>query len=393
MIRDLVFLAVSLFTWGVAESMFLFFQPIYLKELGADPIRIGAILGGFGLMMVSSHIPAGYLADRIGRKPVLVSAWVIGLVAAWIMALAPSLPVFIAGLFLYGFTMFVLSPLNSYVTAARGKLSVGRAITLISASYNLGAVLGPWLGGQVGEQFGLRQNYIIAGFLIMVSTLVILFLRPQPVERVSRTDSANGWLRTSRYWLYVGAIFLATFAMYLAQPLAPNFLVEQRSLTLGQTGLLYSITSFGVVLLNLVLGSFPARVGFLVGQAAVGVYALILWKVTGLPWYVLAFLLLGGYKAARNLGIAQVRELVPQAKIGLAYGLTETFGGTAVILAPLLAGYLYTQQPSWMFALSAGLISISLLVSARLSPAPQVTLEQTPPISSSTPSLPPEGGT
>jgi len=382
MIRDLILLAVALFTWGVAESMFLFFQPIYLKELGADPIRIGVILGGFGLMMISSHIPAGYLADRVGRKPVIVSAWVMGLVTAWIMALADSLPVFIIGMFLYGLTMFVISPLNSYVTAARGKLSVGRAITLISASYNLGAVIGPLLGGRVGEQFGLRQNYIFAGFLIMVSTLVVLFLRPQPVERVSHADTSNDWLRTSPYWYYVGAIFLAAFAMYLAQPLAPNFLAEQRSLSLEQIGLLYSATSLGVVLLNLILGSFPARTGFLIGQAAVGVYALILWQAVGLPWYILGFLLLGGYKAARNLGIAQVRELVPQAKIGFAYGLTETVSGTATVLAPLLAGYLYTQQPTWMFALSAGLIGISLLVSARFSPAQQTTPEQISSVSS-----------
>jgi len=384
MMRDLVFLAVSMFTWGVGEGMFFYFQPIYLKELGADPIRIGAILGGFGLMMVVSHIPAGYLADRVGRKPVLVSAWVIGLVATWIMAFAQSLPVFIVGLFIYGFTMFVMSPLNSYITAARGKLSVGRAITLISASFNLGMVLGPWLGGQVGQQFGLRQNYVIAGFLLMVSTLVILFLHPQPIERASHAESANGWLRAPSYWYYIGAILLATFAMYLPQPLAPNFLVEQRNLSLEQTGLLYSVTSLGVVLLNLILGSFPARTGFLIGQAAVGVYALILWQAVDFPWYVLGFLLLGGFKTARSLGIAQVRELVPQAKIGLAYGLTETVGGTAVILAPLLAGYLYTQQPTWMFALSAGLIGISILVSARFSPAHQVTPEQTPPISSST---------
>jgi MFS family permease len=379
--RDLVFLAVSMFTWGMGEGMFFYFQPIYLKELGADPIRIGAILGGFGLMMVVSHIPAGYLADKVGRKPVLVSAWVIGLIAAWIMALAHSLSVFIVGLFLYGFTMFVMSPLNSYITAARGKLSVGRAITLISASFNLGMVLGPWLGGQVGEQFGLRQNYIIAGFLLMVSTLVILLLHPQPIERSSHAESANGWLRAPRYWYYVGAILLAAFAMYLPQPLAPNFLVEQRSLTLGQTGLLYSVTSLGVVILNLILGSFPARTGFLIGQAAVGAYALILWQAVGLPWYVLGFLLLGGFKTARSLGIAQVRELVPQAKIGLAYGLTETVGGTAVILAPILAGYLYTQQPSWMFALSAGLIGVSLLVSARFSPAQQTTPDQISPVS------------
>jgi hypothetical protein len=116
----------------------------------------------------------------------------------------------------------------------------------------------------------------------------------------------------------------------------------------------------------------------------VGIYALILWQAIGYPWYVLGFLLLGGFKTARSLGIAQVRELVPQATIGLAYGLTETVGGIAVILAPVLAGYLYTEQPSWMFALSAGLVGISILVSARFSPAHKATPEQTPPISSPT---------
>jgi MFS family permease len=335
-------------------------------------------------MMVVSHIPAGYLADRVGRKPVLVSAWVIGLVAAWIMALAQSLPVFIVGLFIYGTTMFVMSPLNSYVTAARGRLSVGRALTLISASFNLGMVLGPWLGGQVGQQYGLRQNYYIAGFLLMISTLVVLFLHPQPVERASHAESANGWLKARRYWYYVGAMLLAAFAMYLPQPLAPNFLVEQRSLSLEQTGLLYSVTSLGVVLLNLILGSFHARIGFLIGQAAVGVFSLILWQAVGFPWYVLGFFLLGGYKTARSLGTAQVRELVPQARIGLAYGLTETVSGTAIVLAPLLAGYLYTQQPLWIFSLSVGLIGLSLIVSARFSPSHQVASEQTTPVTSST---------
>jgi MFS family permease len=245
-------------------------------------------------------------------------------------------------------------------------------------------VLGPWLGGQVGQQFGLRQNYVIAGFILIVSTVIVLFLHPQPIESVSHSEAANGWLRAPRYWYFVGAIFLAAFAMYLPQPLAPNFLVEQRHLSLEQTGLLYSVTSLGVVLLNLILGSFPARIGFLIGQAAVGIYALILWQAIGYPWYVLGFLLLGGFKTARSLGIAQVRELVPQAKIGLAYGLTETFSGTAVILAPLLSGYLYTQQPTWMFALSAGLIGISLLVSARFSPARQAMSDQISPISSTT---------
>jgi len=68
MSRDLILIAISMFTWGVGEGMFLYFQPIYLQQLGADPVRIGAILGGFGLMMTISHMPAGYLADRLGRR-------------------------------------------------------------------------------------------------------------------------------------------------------------------------------------------------------------------------------------------------------------------------------------------------------------------------------------
>lgn len=371
MSRDLILIAISMFAWGLGEGMFLYFQPLYLQQMGADPIRIGSILSAFGLAMTVSHVPAGYLADRLGRKPLLVAAWVLGLLATWIMALADGMPIFVTGLMLYGITMFVLSPLNSYVTTARGSLSVGRAITLISASFNLGAVIGPWLGGQVGDQLGLRQNYIFAGFIFIVSTLVILFIRSQPVEHIHPEEKVNGWLLSPRYLIYLGAFFLAIFAMFLPQTLSPNFLTNERGLDYSQVGLLYSIASIGVVVLNLSLGSLPARLGFILGQVAVGLFSLILWLRSGMPWYVLGFFLLGGFKTARSLGIAQVRALTPASKMGLAFGVTETAGATAVILAPLLAGYLYTLDPVYMYMLAVVLIGVSLVVSARVSPVPE----------------------
>src|SRR5574341_1312143 len=144
---SLLWLGASLFMWGIGESMFLLFQPIYLQQLGADPIEIGAILGAFGAVMTLAHIPAGHLSDRIGRRPMLLIAWVAGIVATLVMALAGSLTVFIIGILIYGLTAFVASPLDSYVTAARGKWSVGRAITFISMTFNAGAVLGPVTGG------------------------------------------------------------------------------------------------------------------------------------------------------------------------------------------------------------------------------------------------------
>ncbi|HEX9615836.1 MAG TPA: MFS transporter [Anaerolineales bacterium] len=373
MSRDLVLIAIALFTWGLGEGLFLYFQPVYLQQLGADPIEIGSILGGFGLATAFSHLPAGYLADRLGRKGLMIAAWALGMVSTWIMALASGLPVFVIGFLLYGTTLFVLSPLNSYVTAARGRLSVGRAITLVSAFYNLGAVLGPWIGGQVGDRMGLRQTYYLAGWIFIVSTLVILFIRPQPVERVTYNKENSRWLNNPRYHVYLAVIFLATFAMYLPQPLSPNFLENVRGLNLRQIGQLYSISSIGVVTLNLRLGQLPARIGFLLGQAAVGAFALILWQGSGLPAYTIGFFLLGGFRTARSLGVAQVRELVPPEKMGIAYGLTETVGAAAVVLTAPLAGFLFTMNPFWMYTLGAGLIFLSLLISMRFSPVSKDT--------------------
>ena len=370
MYRNLILVATAMCAWGFGEGTFLYFNPIYLEQLGADSIAIGAILGGFGLAMTVSHIPAGLLADRFGRKPLLLAAWVLGLAATWMMALASSLPVFVAGLMIYGVTLFVISPLFSYVTAARGKLSTGRAITLISASYNLGALFGPFLGGLIGDRFGLRQTYYLAGWVFAFSTAVILFIKPQPVERVEPGETGNGRLFQRGYFLYLGAVFIATFATYLPQPLTPNFLQNVQGLSLSQIGTLFSVTSLGIVLLNLVIGFLPARFGFVLGQAAVGVFAVLLWQRTGMAWYLLAFFLLGGYKTARALATAQVRELVHSARMGLGYGLAETLNAASMMLAPLLAGWMYTRSPVSIYPLSAALILGSLFVSYRLSPRP-----------------------
>jgi hypothetical protein len=183
-------------------------------------------------------------------------------------------------------------------------------------------------------------------------------------------------------------IFMAVFAMYLPQPLTPNYLSNQIGLDLSRIGMLFSISSIGVVVFNLILGALAARTGFLFGQAAVAAFALILWRGSGLPWYLVGFFMLGGYKTARTLGMAQVRELVPSAMMGLAYGFSETVGGTAIILAPLLAGYLYTQNPTLMYAFGFGLIVVSIFMSARFSPTPHVEKEST----SFSPNLSPQSG-
>jgi len=365
---DLILLFASLFTWGIGEGMFIYFQPIYLQQLGASTMTIATVFSAFGLAMMLAHIPAGYLADRVGRKPIVIAAWTSGLIATWIMALARTLPVFIVGVLCYGLTAFVSSPLNSYVTAARGKLSPVRAMTLMSASFNLGAVLGPISGGWIGERYGLHLVYMISACIFIVSTGILLFIRPQPRdEHDPAAPPVKLWTNT-RFMTLVGIVCVAMFVMYLPQPLTPKFLQNERGLSLESIGLLGSVGSFGNAALNLILGQFAARTGFLLAQASVAFFSLILWKGMGVPWYALGYFLLGGYRSARSFIYAQARPLVHPAQMGLAYGVAETFSSLAMTLAPLLAGVLYTREPIIVYPVSLGLIGVVILISIAFTP-------------------------
>jgi len=365
---DLILLSVSLLTWGIGEGMFLIFQPIYLQQLGANPLTIAGIFRLFGLAMMVAHIPAGHLADRIGRKPLLVAAWAAGVLAALAMGLARSLPVFIAGMLLYGFTAFVTSPLNSYITAARGKMSPVRAMTLVSATYNLGAILGPISGGWIGARLGLSSVYLVSAGIFLVSTVILFFLRPQPREVHDPDAPPESLWKNTRFIGFLGIIFLAMFVMYLPQPLTPRFLQNERGLSLENIGLLGSIGSLGNAVLALLLGQIAARAGFLLAQVSVAAFALLLWKGSGLGWFGLGYFLLGGFRSARSLIYAQVRPLIHPAQMGLAYGVAETASALAVMLAPLLAGLLYTPDPAKVYWVSAGLIVVMLVIAGIFSP-------------------------
>ncbi|HUM28462.1 MAG TPA: MFS transporter, partial [Anaerolineales bacterium] len=93
MSRNLFFVAAALFLWGFGEGMFFNFVPIYLDvQFLLSKYQIGLILGAFGFSMAITHIPAGRLADRFGRRPLLIGAWLLGLVSTWVMGLSVTLP-------------------------------------------------------------------------------------------------------------------------------------------------------------------------------------------------------------------------------------------------------------------------------------------------------------
>ena len=360
MSKDLLLVAISLFAWGMGESAYRFFQPLYLEELGATPMAIGTILGGVGIAMTIAHIPAGYLADRIGRRVMMWAAWTLGVISGILMASAQTLPVFTTGVLLYGVTAFVVAPMNSYITAARGNWSVGRAITFTSAMYNLGAIFGPFLGGIIGDHFGYARIYMFATVIFLISSGFIFQIKPQPTVTTSEASVSRN-IFSPRFLCFLPILFLANLGMYISQPLAPNFLQNAHDLNLSQIGSLGAISSVGSVVIMVTLGSMNAGIGFILGQLATGLYSLLLWGGNGFPWFAVGFFMLGGFRSARAMSIAYIRDLISTAKMGLGYGVVETIGGGGVILASIWAGVLYGRDPSSIFIVAIVLTIMSIL--------------------------------
>jgi MFS family permease len=367
--RNLLFIALALLLWGFGEGMFFNFVPIYLdRQFLLNKYQIGLVLGAFGFSMAITHIPAGRLADRIGRRPLLVVAWVLGLLSALIMGLALALPVFLIGLFIYGLTAFVSAPLSSYVTAARGEWPVGKVLSLTTATFGLGMVLGPLSGGWIGDHYGMRISFLVAAAIFVISNVFIFLIERQPIDQHDPEAPPPNLMSNQRFVILMGVLGFAIFSMYLSQPLTPNFLASVRGLSLSETGIIFTTGALGNSLMAVLFSRVHPGRGFLVAQALVILFAFLIWKGASLPIFMLGYFLLGGFRAGRPMVMAQARELVHDSQMGVSYGIMETISAVIFILTPPLAGILFEYDPMIVYPLSIGLIAVSIVVSYMFSP-------------------------
>ena len=158
-----------------------------------------------------------------------------------------------------------------------------------------------------------------------------------------------------------GLTFITMFALYLPQPLTPNFLQNERQLNLQQIGLVGTFGSLGTVFTMFLLGHLNAPLAFLIGQPLVALFALLIWRGTGLPFYAIGYFFVSGYRLCRSMVLALARPLIHPSETGLAFGTLETANAVAVILAPILAGILYQRWPVLVYIVSLGLIGLTMV--------------------------------
>jgi MFS family permease len=228
--------------------------------------------------------------------------------------------------------------------------------------------LGPVTGGWIGDQFGMRTSYMVAAGVFLISTVFIVFIRRQPIDRHDPGTPPTNLLKNGRFVSFMLVVAFAVFAMYIAQPLTPNFLEGVRNLSLSDTGWIFSAGALGNAVLAISLSRAKPRGGFLFAQVLVAFFAFCIWQGSALPVFMLGYFLLGGFRAARPMFMAQARDLVHDSQMGLAYGTMETVVSIIFILTPPLAGFLFEIDPYILYPLGIGLIAASIMVSYIFSP-------------------------
>jgi MFS family permease len=362
--RDNRLLAFSLLLWGMGEGLFLYIQPLYLQQLGANPDDIGRIMAAMQLVLALSFIPAGWLADRVGYRAMLIFGWLIGLAALVAMAFAPNLNVFVAGLLIYGFSGCIIPVMSSYITAARGVLSVEQALATVYAAFAMGSIPSPTFGGWIGEQFGLAAVYQAALVFIGVSTVMIFFIGPQRIEHAAGPAGPVVPLWRSRKFIGLGALMFAIIAALALQlPLTPNYLQNVRGISVQDIGALGSLAAVGGIVLQLTLGRGRPQRTLLLAQGLAIVAVGLLWQATWLPLIGLAYFLRPTLTLARLAGSALTARVVEPRDLGMAYGVLETVMSFAATGATFAAGYLYLARPDGPYLAALALLPVLMVIS------------------------------
>src|SRR5690606_28477235 len=169
--------------------------PPLVKELiGGDVSTASHWVGVFGtvfalIQFVTTPIQ-GMLADRFGRRPViLLSCLGLGLDFVF-MALAPTLAWLFVGRVISAITSASFTTANAYVADVTEPEKRARSYGLIGAAFGLGFIVGPLIGGVLGE-VDLRLPFWFAAGLALVNFAYGWFVLPEslpPERRSTRFD-------------------------------------------------------------------------------------------------------------------------------------------------------------------------------------------------------------
>lgn len=356
----LVFVAITVLIDTIGFGLIIPVLPRLLVQLTGESVSQVALDGGwlafvFALTQFLCAPVLGNLSDRFGRRPVLLFAVGALGIDYLFMGFAPTLAWLFLGRAIAGVAGASFTPAYAYVSDIAPPDKRAQAFGMVSASFGIGFILGPALGGLLGG-LGPRAPFFAAAALSLMNLAYGWFVLPEslPPERRrpfdwKRANPVGTLLQMRRYPVVLGLLF-ALFLWSMANQVMPatwSFYTKLRfgwseamiGASLALAGLIMVISQ--MVFLRFLAPRLGARRSALLGilVAAVGYvgYGLATEGWMMLAWLGSWFL---GATVMPNANALMSQRIPPDAQ-GELQGAVASLFSLAAIIGPVVMTQLF----------------------------------------------------
>ena len=185
-------------TFSVCFSVFLFtigqgatnpILPILVQNLGATTSMTGFVVGIFGAGRFLTNLPAGFFAQKFGKKPILIIGPAIASIGYYLTGYFDSTGLILISRLITGLgggIHFVGAGI--YLREISTLDNRGRILSLQTISILVGQTVGPIVGGYIGEIYGLNSPFVFASVALIFAIFLILTTVIEPQSKLSEKN-------------------------------------------------------------------------------------------------------------------------------------------------------------------------------------------------------------
>jgi DHA1 family multidrug resistance protein-like MFS transporter len=364
------------------------FMAFYIHDLGvpegpqADKWA-GILVTAMGIPMAICSPIWGWIADRHGRKGMVLRAMFGGAITVALMAFVQNVHQLLVLRILQGILTGTIMASIALVAAAVPLERSGYALGLVTVSASGGNFMGPLLGGYAAKFVGYRATFIVAGAILFVGGFIVAYGTEEKFERhaASRTGVTRAFLpllAIGSFLVPLLTLCLISFAASAPAPIFPYFVKSISALddksAAALTGIIISVVGLVETLSAWIFGSFGDRWGHRQVMMAAVVWGGIM---AGLQAYarnipeLMTFRILFAFGMAGIFPTASaiIRKVVPEHSLGKAFGLVASLNSLGWAFGPLAGAYFsaYMRDYRPTFTLSGvALCVVSLFIAWRV---------------------------
>jgi len=290
----------------------------------------------------------GALSDRFGRRPVILLSNLGAGLDYFVMAWAPSLGWLLLGRLISGATAASISSAYAYIADVTPPEKRAARYGMLGAAFGIGFVLGPAVGGLVGE-YGPRLPFWVAGALSLVNCAYGFLVLPESLARDRR--SPFRWSRANpvaslvllRSHPELSGLAIVYFLGQLAHVVLPSTFVLYASYRYGWTERTLGLTLAGVGVCSAVVQAglvrravawFGERRALMIGLACGAIGFAIYGIAPNGFWFLIGIPIMSFWGLANPATQGLMTRLVGASEQGRLQGANSSMTGIAGMIGP-----------------------------------------------------------